>query len=54
LQEITYRRLERERDNAARLYGTILQRTAETDLTKAVEVSFVRTIDKALPPSFAI
>jgi capsular exopolysaccharide synthesis family protein len=54
MQEITYRRLERERDNAARLYGTILERTAETDLTRAIEISLVRVIDRALPPSFAV
>lgn len=53
LQEITYRRLERERDNAARLYGTILERTADTDLTRAIEVSLVRVIDRALPPTFS-
>lgn len=53
LQEITYRRLERERDNAARLYGTILERTAEADLTRAVEISLVRVIDRALAPSFS-
>ena len=53
LQEITYRRLERERDNAARLYGTILERTAEADLTRAVEISLVRVVDRALPASFS-
>jgi polysaccharide biosynthesis transport protein len=53
LQEITYRRLERERDNAARLYGTILERTAEADLTRAVEISLVRVVDRALPPTFS-
>lgn len=53
LQEITYRRLERERDNAARLYGTILERTAEADLTRAIEISLVRIVDRALAPSFS-
>jgi capsular exopolysaccharide synthesis family protein len=54
LQEITYRRLQRERDNAARLYGSILERTAETDLSHALQVSFVRVVDRALKPSFSI
>lgn len=53
LQEITYRRLERERDNAARLYGTILERTAEADLTRAVEISLVRIVDRALAPGYS-
>jgi succinoglycan biosynthesis transport protein ExoP len=53
LQEITYRRLERERDNAARLYGTILERTAEADLTRAIELSLVRVVDRALPPGYS-
>lgn len=50
LREITYRRLQRQRDNAAKLYGAILERTAETDLTKALEVSLVRLVDRALKP----
>ena len=54
LQEITYRRLQRERDNASRLYGTILERTADTDLTHALQVSFVRVVDRALTPTFSI
>jgi capsular exopolysaccharide synthesis family protein len=54
LQEITYRRLQRERDNASRLYGSILERTAETDLTHALQVSFVRVVDRALKPTFSI
>jgi uncharacterized protein involved in exopolysaccharide biosynthesis len=54
LQEITYRRLQRERDNAARLYGSILERTADTDLTHALQVSFVRIVDRALRPNKSI
>ena len=54
LQEITYRRLTRERDNASRLYGSILERTAETDLSHALQVSFVRVVDRALRPSFSV
>jgi capsular exopolysaccharide synthesis family protein len=54
LQEITYRRLQRERDNTSKLYGTILERTAETDLTRALSVSYVRMVDGALVPKFAV
>jgi succinoglycan biosynthesis transport protein ExoP len=54
LQEITYRRLQRERDNSARLYGSILERTADTDLAHALQVSFVRVVDRALTPTFSI
>jgi capsular exopolysaccharide synthesis family protein len=54
LKEITHRRLERERDNAARLYGTLLERTAETDLTNALRLSFARVVDPALKPTFAV
>lgn len=54
LQEITYRRLQRERDNAARLYGSILERTAETNLSHALQVSYVRIVDRALQPNASI
>lgn len=50
LQEITYRRLERERNNASQLYSTILERTAEADLANAMHVSYVRLVDRALVP----
>lgn len=54
LKEITHRRLQRERDNSARLYGTILERTAETDLAHALQVTFVRIVDRALLPTFSV
>lgn len=54
LQEITHRRLQRERDNTAKLYGTLLERTAQTDLTRALQVSYVRVIDRALVPMVAV
>ena len=50
LQEITHRRLQRERDNTAKLYGTLLERTAQTDLTRALQVAYVRIVDPALAP----
>jgi capsular exopolysaccharide synthesis family protein len=54
VQEITHRRLQRERDNASRLYGTILERSAETDLARALDVQFVRVLDRALKPTFSV
>lgn len=54
LKEITHRRLQRERDNSARLYGAILERTAETDLAHALQVTFVRIVDRALLPTFSV
>ena len=54
LQEITHRRLQRERDNTSKLYGTLLERTAQTDLTRALQVAYVRVIDRALVPAIAV
>jgi capsular exopolysaccharide synthesis family protein len=54
LQEITFRRLQRERDNTAKLYGTLLERTAQTDLTRALQVSYVRLVDQALVPNSSV
>jgi capsular exopolysaccharide synthesis family protein len=54
LQEISYRRLSRERDNTAKLYGTLLERTAQTDLTRALQVAYVRIVDRALAPQQAV
>jgi succinoglycan biosynthesis transport protein ExoP len=54
LQEITHRRLQRERDNTSKLYGTILERTAQTDLTRALQVSYVRIVDLALAPAVPV
>ncbi|MET0384482.1 MAG: polysaccharide biosynthesis tyrosine autokinase [Polyangiales bacterium] len=54
LQEITHRRLQRERDNTSKLYGALLERTAQTDLTRALQVAYVRVIDRALTPQSAV
>jgi capsular exopolysaccharide synthesis family protein len=54
LQEITYRGLQRERDNTAKLYGTLLERTAQTDLTRALQMAFVRVVDDALVPRIPV
>jgi succinoglycan biosynthesis transport protein ExoP len=50
LLEIEYSRLERERENNAHLYELVLTRTAETDLTRMLRTTHVRTVDRALPP----
>ena len=54
LQEIEYRRLSRERDNTAELYATILERTAETDLTRALKVEYAQIVDRAVSPDKAV
>jgi succinoglycan biosynthesis transport protein ExoP len=54
LREIEYQRLNRERANNSRLYDLLLQRTAETDLTRMLNVTFVRVVDRALRPTEAV
>ena len=54
LQEIEYGRLNRERENQAKLYGLVLERTAETDLTRMLKVSFARRVDRALAPTLPV
>jgi polysaccharide biosynthesis transport protein len=54
LQEIEYARLHRQRDNKAKLQGVLLERTAETNLTRMLHVENVRILDRALPPNHAI
>ncbi|MEM9074677.1 MAG: polysaccharide biosynthesis tyrosine autokinase [Myxococcota bacterium] len=51
LREIEYSRLNRERENNSKIYNVLLQRTAETDLTRALRVTHVRVIDTALRPT---
>lgn len=50
LQEIEYRRLARQRDNTAELYSTILERTAQTDLTRALKLEYAQVVDAAVAP----
>jgi len=50
LREIEYKRLNRERDNKAKLYEIVLQRLTETDLTRLLETTHVRVLDRALMP----
>lgn len=54
LREIEYRRLNRERENRTKLYDMVLQRTTETDLTRMLQLSHVRVVDRALEPEFPV
>ena len=54
LREIEYSRLSRQRESNAKLYDLLLQRTAETDLTRLLRTTYVRVIDRALIPKAAI
>lgn len=51
LREIEYQRLNRERENQAKLYGVLLERRAETNLTRLLRTAQVRTVDRAMVPS---
>ena len=51
LQEMDYTRLDRERKAKNDLYNLIVQRAAQTDLTRALRVAYARVVDRALPPS---
>jgi succinoglycan biosynthesis transport protein ExoP len=50
LREIEYGRLSRERENTAKLYGVVLSRTTETDLTRMLKVANARVVDRSLAP----
>lgn len=54
LREIEYQRLNRERENKAEMYQVVLQRTTETDLTRMLQVTHARILDRALPPAAPI
>lgn len=54
LREIEYNRLTREQENNAKLYSLLLERTAETNMTRALKISQVRMVDRALPPELHI
>jgi polysaccharide biosynthesis transport protein len=50
LQEVEYTRLDRERFTKAELYNTLLTRSAETDLSRALRVASARIVDRAVKP----
>ncbi len=52
--EIEYRKLSREQKNTENLYGILLERTTETDLTRLLHVSHVKPVERALRPSSPI
>ena len=54
LREIEYSRLNRQRESSSKLYNLLLQRTAETDLTRLLRTTHVRVVDRALVPKAAI
>lgn len=51
IREIDYARLLRERETNSKLYGILLDRTAETNLTRFLRVAFVRVVDSADTPT---
>jgi succinoglycan biosynthesis transport protein ExoP len=53
LREIDYARLLRERETNSKLYGILLDRTAETSLTRYLRVAFIRVVDEADAPTVA-
>jgi capsular exopolysaccharide synthesis family protein len=50
LREIEYSRLNRQRENNAKLYDLVLERTTETDLTRMFQSTHARLLDRALEP----
>ena len=50
LREIEYERLNREKENKAKLYEVVLARTTETNLTRMLRSTHVRQVDTALTP----
>ncbi|MEM1414428.1 MAG: polysaccharide biosynthesis tyrosine autokinase [Myxococcota bacterium] len=54
LREIEYQRLNRERQSKTKLYEMVLQRTTETDLTRMLQTSFVRLVDRAERPAVPV
>jgi len=51
LREIEYGQLSRRRENNAKLYGLVLERSTETNLTQMFRTTHVRLLDRALRPS---
>ena len=54
LREIEYSRLSRQRESSSKLFDLLLQRTAETDLTRLLRTTYVRVVDSALIPKAPI
>ncbi|MDB4986386.1 MAG: Tyrosine-protein kinase EpsD, partial [Myxococcaceae bacterium] len=54
LQEIDYTRLDRERNSKVELYDVVMERAAQTDLTRAMRVATGRLVDPAVRPTIAV
>lgn len=54
LQETTYSRLDRDRKTKTELYNLVLERAAQTDMTRALRVASARVVDRALKPSIPV
>jgi succinoglycan biosynthesis transport protein ExoP len=54
LQEIDYSRLEREKSSKMDIFNMVMQRAAQTDLTRALRVANGRVVDTALKPTVPV
>ena len=54
LQETSYTRLDRERQSKLDLYNLVMERAAQTDLTRALRLANARFVDRALKPEAPI
>jgi capsular exopolysaccharide synthesis family protein len=54
LLEIEYKRLQRSKDNTEKLYGLVLEKTKESDLTRMLRVNNIRLVDRPLVPGFPV
>jgi polysaccharide biosynthesis transport protein len=54
LQETAYSRLDRDRKSKSELYNLVVERAAQTDLTRALRVATARVVDRALKPTVPI
>ncbi|MEY4509002.1 MAG: hypothetical protein RLZZ450_1124 [Pseudomonadota bacterium] len=54
LQEINYTRLDRERNSKSELYDLVMERAAQTDLTRALRVATARPVDAAVRPTIPV
>jgi polysaccharide biosynthesis transport protein len=50
-KDIEYKKLSRQQGNTEKLYGVLLTRTTQTDLTKLLQVDYVRIVDRAIAPT---
>lgn len=53
-KDIEYKKLSRQQTNTEKLYGVLLTRTTQTDLTKLLAVDYVRIVDRAVVPTVPV